>query len=131
MGPTIPAPKVRGAELSKMGACRFCGQTYMINVISEEAEEDFLDEQATLTCKCDDAMHYTKFKKVEEKIERILSDCSEDAVEISKEALRLVEAGSITSAKINVGCISIAITISSKGDVKLKKTIKTEKELKI
>lgn len=53
---------------NKTGACRFCGQTKIIEVPADYTQKE-VDEEVTLECKCDEAKEYQARKEEEEQIE--------------------------------------------------------------
>ena len=58
--------------IKKMGACRYCGQTFMVDVderienLTPEQESEMLEEAATRACQCKEAKEYTGRKQSEE-----------------------------------------------------------------
>ena len=89
------------SELTRVSACRFCGQTAMVDATTE-AEALHL---ATMQCDCDEAIRYKEmYRKAEEavaKMEALYDDESvpEEIIKLMKQNIGLMREGVITEAQ--------------------------------
>lgn len=121
--------------ITKVGGCKFCGQTATVEV-PEEWSDGFVDEYTTETCDCSEASAYTWKKERKEKAEKSIDDQfgqqSKDAVE--EEVLQFMRDAVENIVEERIGSVSIGITpevkakvaITTKGLIKVEK-VKTEK----
>lgn len=114
----------------EIGACRFCGQTRMFHTIFPW-NEDECNEAATELCDCPDAKDYTNGKRREEKATNaIVAAYGDNApvplpqfVTLLQPAVKPLVTGKIDSITVECNGIKAKLTMTSKGKVKLSKTI--------
>lgn len=127
--------KNRGGLTTKIGGCRFCGQTAQLEVPAEWDTEQ-VDEAATEFCDCLEAAVYTKKKQRKEKAVRAIEkQFGEDAeIHVDETVTDLLKAivDNIVELRIASGTIDIGnglkakIGMTGKGAVKVERA-KTEK----
>lgn len=126
---TIPAKDVGAVQYT--GACKFCGQTMVVNMATDKADLKAIDEHATMMCDCDEAIKYQKVQGAKRKLDSMLEEVDEEAVEFANAAINLVGIGKINGVNINIENTKISISINNKGEIKIQKKTTSTKELKI
>lgn len=107
----------------EMGACIFCGQTYMFASVGLSTEQ--LNEAATERCTCEDAknwqMQRNRAEKVRKKTERIFADdkCL-DFMMMSAEVVLSGEVDKVT-VKMDDGTVG-TIALTKKGSIKIQRS---------
>lgn len=124
------------------GACRFCGQTFLVEpeelenycqpFTVEEMESDKLDEVinwvATMRCNCEGARHEQYVEGVKEQtkanIDELFSDDHSEAAEVLKAAADILAEGKIAGLAMQLGKKTRAsMTRNTKGEIKVKRTV--------
>lgn len=117
----------------ELGACKYCGQTYQVE-ITEDMTDEKLDEEATLKCDCDDAKNFHREQKKKQKvIENIHTLVRPEMPEIAEMLINhidliLIGAVDNISIKMNSG-EKVNVSTTSKGTVKVNKNHKVESTL--
>ena len=116
----------------QMGVCRFCGQTFSMEILGEASEAQ-LEEHATRMCNCPEAKSYQGVIEAKEKAARnieVLFEKFPAAKEILKAAVEPVAGGAIKSVTVNLeGGVKGTLKLGSSGKVRLKKTTTTTDEI--
>ena len=74
----------------KLGVCRFCGQSKMIQTVGD-VSQDKLNEIATNECFCDGAVLWRKKEQRKADIEKFLDGVPEDSRGLFKTAINYIE----------------------------------------
>lgn len=107
----------------EMGACIFCGQTYMFANVSMGEEQ--LNEAATEECNCEDAkewrMKRNRSRKVHKKVDEIFTE--EKYSKFMNLAADMVLTGDLDKVAIKMDTGETGtITITQKGSVKIQRS---------
>jgi len=120
-------------DTKQIGACRFCGQTFMFETISGEASDKQMEEYATQKCNCQEAKAYQGVLEAKDKAInniRILFEKFPAAAELLEKAVEPVAGGAVKSITVNLeGGVKGTLKIGSSGKVRLKKTTTTTDEI--
>lgn len=113
--------------------CRFCGQ--MVQIDSEEKlTQPQAEEQATMSCTCEQAVEYQKEKQRKEKAMQNVAAlfgeaaapekrCSEGIVNILKAAVEEIYTGGLAKVTLNLrGGVKASISQNSKGEINVERT---------
>lgn len=113
--------------------CRFCGQ--MVQIDSEEKlTQQQAEEQATMSCTCEQAVEYQKEKQRKEKAMQNVAAlfgeaaapekrCSEGIVNILKAAVEEIYTGGLAKVTLNLrGGVKASISQNSKGEINVERT---------
>lgn len=124
------------------GGCLFCGQLYMLDedeleeVVGGEglSQEELLDHQATMQCKCSDARSYQYKIKTKERtknnIEELFGIYHPEATKLLKAAVDVLVDDKITGLTLNLGMRTrVSMDKDKKGVIKVKRTITQEDTL--
>ena len=118
------------ALIQKKGCCVYCGQIGFADV-EEDTPDGAVDAEITINCQCPDAkVHAGRIKKqikAQEKVDELFENHSDEVREFLKAAVILV--GDYKTGKITVDTNKIKATISltSKGNIKVERSV-TRKE---
>ena len=112
--------------------CRFCGQ--MVQIDSEEKlTQPQAEEQATMSCTCEQAVEYQKEKQRKEKAMQNVAAlfgeaaapekrCSEGIVNILKAAVEEIYTGGLAKVTLNLrGGVKASISQNSKGEINIER----------
>lgn len=130
---------IHGSPCQDMGniintaPCRFCGQ--MVQIDSEEKlTQPQAEEQATMSCTCEQAVEYQKEKQRKEKAMQNVAAlfgeaaapekrCSEGIVNILKAAVEEIYTGGLAKVTLNLrGGVEASISQNSKGEINVERT---------
>lgn len=113
--------------------CRFCGQ--MVQIDSEEKlTQPQAEEQATMSCTCEQAVEHQKEKQRKEKAMQNVAAlfgeaaapekrCSEGIVNILKAAVEEIYTGGLAKVTLNLrGGVKASISQNSKGEINVERT---------
>lgn len=111
----------------EMGACIFCGQTYMFANVSMGEEE--LNEAATEKCTCNEAigwrMKRDRSRKIRKKVSEIFAE--EEYLEIMNLAADMILTGVLDKVTIKTDAGETGtISITSKGTIKIQRSRTTQ-----
>lgn len=112
------------------GACRYCGQLRMFHTIFRWGEDE-CNEAATELCDCPSAQYYTRQKERKETItEAIEENYGERAENKMPEVAAIMRAAAeaiveykVDSVTVKAGRIKCKLSMTSKGAVKMEKTV--------
>lgn len=130
------AKKHRVDLKTKVGGCRFCGQTRTLEAPPEWSDA-FVDEAVTELCDCYEATRYVAKKKQKEKAERAIEkqfgqqagkdEVEKEVVDMLMNILERVVEEQINSASVDIGKgVKAKISVTAKGFIKVERT-RTEK----
>lgn len=130
MTEAVPVEKKLDSTRIEVGACRFCGQTYQMEVDGPWTEA-MLDKAATEKCTCDDALKAKKRERVLEKCGKKVDQMFEEQKEQFRETLKNI-CTHIYDEDMDKASLTIdgrtKVTIGwSKGNIKIERTEKTTK----
>ena len=120
-------------NIVKTAKCRFCGQMPQIET-DEELTAAQVEEQATMTCNCTEAVEYQKEKQRKEKAimnvstlfgENATQDkrCAESIVNILKAAVEEIYTGGLAKVTLNLrGGVKASISQNAKGEINVERT---------
>ena len=120
-------------NIVKTAKCRFCGQMTEIET-DEELTAAQVEEQATMTCNCTEAVEYQKEKQRKEKAimnvstlfgENATQDkrCAESIVNILKAAVEEIYTGGLAKVTLNLrGGVKASISQNAKGEINVERT---------
>ena len=124
------------------GGCLFCGQMYILDdeqmkeaVGGEKlSQEELLDHQATMQCKCSDARGYQYKIKTKERtknnIEELFGIYHPEATRLLKAAVDIIVDDKITGLILNLGMrTKVSMDKDKKGVIKVKRIITQEDTL--
>lgn len=126
------------------GACRYCGQIYLIpeediepyenGEVAGEIPADLTDWLATLRCDCDGARCLQRVEETKEQtkanIDILYSEDYPEAAELLKKVADMIAEGKAVSIKLQIGKRTAAtMARNAKGEVKVKRTITKSDEL--
>ena len=122
-----------GRNIINTAPCRFCGQ--MVQIDSEEKlTQPQAEEQATMSCTCEQAVEYQKEKQRKEKAMQNVAAlfgeaaapekrCSEGIVNILKAAVEEIYTGGLAKVTLNLrGGVKASISQNSKGEINVERT---------
>ncbi len=99
--------------MDKMGVCRFCGQSQIVEMddrienLTPEQEEEMVNEAATRGCTCERAKRYTQIETSKEEVSlqiQALFEADHQAMgEILIDAIEPVASGKIKSITVKAG----------------------------
>lgn len=113
--------------------CRFCGQIVQIDT-EEKLTQAQAEEQATMSCTCQEAVEYQKEKQRKDKAMKNVSvlfgedaapekRCGEGIVEILKAAVEEIYTGGLAKVTLNMrGGVKASISQNSKGEINVERT---------
>lgn len=112
------------------GACRYCGQVRMFHTIFPWTNDE-CNEVATELCDCSNAQYYTSQKKRKETITEAIEENFGEQAEhpipevaaIMREAAEPIVEYKVDSVTIKAGRIKCKLSMTSKGAVKMERTI--------
>lgn len=119
-------------------ACRFCGQIVQLDT-DENLTAAQAEEQATMMCKCDQAVEYQKEALRKEKaLQNVNTLFGEDApdgkrigegiVKILQQAVEVIYNGSLAKITLNIrGGIKATVSQNSKGEINVER-METKKQ---
>ena len=112
--------------------CRFCGQMVQIE---EKLTQPQAEEQATMSCTCEQAVEYQKEKQRKEKAMQNVAAlfgeaaapekrCSEGIVNILKAAAEEIYTGGLAKVTLNLrgGGVKASISQNAKGEINVERT---------
>lgn len=124
-----------GALETKVGGCRFCGQTAALE-LPAEWDGAFVDEAVTEHCNCIEATIYTNKKKQKERAEKAVTrqfgensghQIEGETIDILLLAIDGIIEDRITGITVDIGDgLKAKINVTAKGAIKVERT-KTEK----
>lgn len=118
-----------------VGGCMFCGQTYIptkdypeYNSERGVTEENWLDYQATMHCKCDEARGFQHREMVKtttkNNIDYLLGEDYPKASKLLKYATDILVEGSVGKVSVDVsGRIKAYLIRGAKGDIKFRRVV--------
>lgn len=113
--------------------CRFCGQMVQIEAEGKLTEAQ-AEEQATMSCTCEQAVEYQKEKQRKEKAMQNAAAlfgeaaapekrCGEGIVKILKEAVEEIYTGGLAKVTLNLrGGVKASISQNAKGEINVERT---------
>lgn len=107
----------------EMGACIFCGQTYMLANVGLSTEQ--LNEAATERCTCEEAKNWqvqrNRAKKVRKKTERIFAN--DKCLNFMLMSANMILSGELdkVTVKMNDGTVE-TIALTKKGSIKIQRS---------
>ena len=107
----------------EMGACIFCGQTYMFANVGLGTEQ--LNEAATEKCTCEEAKNWqvqrNRAKKVRKKTERIFAN--DKCLNFMLTSANMILSGELdkVTVKMNDGTVG-TIALTKKGSIKIQRS---------
>lgn len=130
MTEAVPVEKKLDSTRIEVGACKFCGQTYQLEVDGPWTEA-MLDKAATKKCTCDDALKAKKRERVLEKCGKKVDQMFEEQKDEFRETLKNI-CTHIYDEEMDKAVLTIddrtKVTIGwSKGNIKIERTEKTTK----
>lgn len=130
MTEAVPVEKKLDSTRIEVGECKFCGQTYQLEVDGPWTEA-MLDKAATEKCTCDDALKAKKRERVLEKCGKKVDQMFEEQKEQFRETLKNI-CTHIYDEDMDKANLTIdgrvKVTIGwSKGNIKIERTEKTTK----
>ena len=126
------------SEKITTAACRFCGQMVQLDT-DENLTAAQAEEQATMMCKCDQAVEYQKEALRKEKaLQNVNTLFGEDApdgkrigegiVKILQQAVEVIYNGSLAKITLNIrGGIKATVSQNSKGEINVER-METKKQ---
>lgn len=110
------------------GACIYCGQIYQFDTLTEFANDEELNKQATIKCKCTEAQEFQHILARKEKALKKIAKWSEDypdaAIALNR-TIDLVNDEKIKSIKIDTGYdTKFTLELTGKGNLRMKKEVK-------
>ena len=117
-------------EMVKIGKCRFCGQ---MMTLDKEMTEHEAEEIATLQCGCQESVIYERDIKRRQKAIMNITELfghgaqngkvAEEIVKILKEAVEIIQNGSITKIALEIrGGTKATISMNGKGEISVERT---------
>lgn len=92
-------------KIMKSGACKFCGQRYMVEVETEDEEE--LERMATLACGCTEAVKAKEMglskEAAMENVDTLFAEEFPSITQILKNGIELIVKGKAVSVTVNTG----------------------------
>lgn len=113
--------------------CRFCGQMVQIDS-KEKLTQPQAEEEATMSCTCEQAVEYQKEKQRKEKAVMNVSalfgenaapdkKCGEGIVNILKAAVEEIYTGELAKVTLNLrGGVKASISQNAKGEINVERT---------
>lgn len=135
--------KEAGKKLvTEHGACRFCGQMEALEVPPEWTGEE-VDELATETCKCGDALYYSSRKSRKERAHKRIKELfeqgdtqtgavSEGAIELLHLAADKAGDEQVLSVTVDAGDgVKASIKLTSKDTIKVARTVTAKRTYEV
>ena len=117
--------------MTGIGICRFCGQSIQLEPKCN-ADQDKLDEIATMQCTCDEAKHYQNMVNLDKEIDEMWGEGLEEQAKLTKAAVKLLDRGQIAAFRITKNSqLNITGKKSAKNEIKIKKTEKYADEISV
>lgn len=130
MTEAVPVEKKLDSTRIEVGACRFCGQTYQLEVDGPWTAA-MLDKAATEKCTCDDALKAKKregvLKKCGKKVDQMFEEQKDEFRETLKNICTHIYDEDMDKASLTIDGRTKVTIGWSKGNIKIERTEKTTK----
>lgn len=130
MTEAVPVEKKLDSTRIEVGTCKFCGQTYQLEVDGPWTE-DMLDKAATEKCTCDDALKAKKresvLRKCGKKVDQMFEEQKDEFRETLKNICTHIYDEDMDKANLTIDGRTKVTIGWSKGNIKIERTEKTTK----
>lgn len=117
--------------MTGIGICRYCGQSMQLEPECN-ADQNKLDEIATMQCTCDEAKHYQNMVNLDKEIDKMWGEGLKEQADLTKLAVRLLDEGKIAAFVITKNeVLSISGRKTAKNEIRIKKTEKYYDEISV